>query len=230
MIKLVIFDIDGTLVDAYGAIRKSLNFTMRKLGYPDVSMRRVKRAVGLGDREFIRNFFGKRDIEKAVGLYRSHHAKSLLSHSYVLRGARRILEALKKNGCHLAIVSNRPDPFCSMLLDHLDLAGYFDMILCARHRREIKPSPVMLRRVMRNLRAKPGETIYVGDMVVDVKAGRNAGVRTIAVTGGSSSRRELIRARPFKVISDIKGLTAALRDVNIFGTAAVAGRCSKETR
>lgn len=210
MIKLVIFDIDGTLVDAYGAIAKSLDYTMRRLGYPAVSMRRVKRAVGLGDREFIRNFFGKRDIERAVVLYRGHHARTLLKHSRVLRGAKTVLRALKRKGCRLAIVSNRPDPFCGILLDHLDLAGYFDMILCARHRREIKPSPVMLRRVMRRLKAKPYETIYVGDMVVDVKAGRNAGIRTIAVTGGSSSRRELIKTRPFKVISDIKYLTTLL--------------------
>jgi len=215
MIKLVIFDIDGTLVDAYGAITKSLNYALKKMGYPPASRYRAQRTIGFGDRDFIDHFFKPEDAERALTLYRSHHAKALLRHSRVLRGVKQVLARLKRKGCRLAIVSNRPDPFCGILLDHLDLVKYFDMIVCARHRREIKPSPVMLDRVMRKLRARPDETIFVGDMVVDVEAGRSAGIRTIAITGGSSSKRELIRAKPFKIIYDVKSLTTLFESAKV---------------
>jgi phosphoglycolate phosphatase len=211
MIKLVIFDIDGTLVDAYGAIAKSLNHALKKLGYPPVSVYRARRAVGFGDVEFIRRFFREGDVREAVEIYRRHHAMSLLRHSRVLRSTKRVLRLLKSRGCRLAIVSNRPDPFCGILLDHLDLEKYFDMILCARDKEEIKPSPKMLLRTMRRLGAKKSETLYVGDMTVDVKAGRNAGIKTVAIVGGSSSRAELERERPSKIIRDLKALPAILR-------------------
>jgi len=78
MFKLIIFDIDGTIVDAYTAIEKSLNYVLKKLGYPKAKMSVVRRAVGHGDKNFIEYFVEKKDAGEGLKLYRAHHEKALL--------------------------------------------------------------------------------------------------------------------------------------------------------
>ena len=207
MIKLIIFDVDGTLVDAYRAIERSLCHTMKKLGYGRcASLAVVRRSIGHGDRNFVRRFMDDENVEKGLTIYRRHHRSALMAYSRAIPGARRDLAALKVRGYRLAVASNRPKNFTLILLRHLGLDRSFDMIVCARDARDFKPKPALLLRIMRRLGAHKDETLYVGDMAVDVLAGRNAGVRTIAVTGGSSSIAELRKEKPFKVISKLDKL------------------------
>jgi len=218
MIKLIIFDIDGTLVDAYKAIEKSLNFTLKKLGYPKVGMPAVRRAVGHGDKNFIEGFMRRKDVKEGLRLYRPHHEKSLLRYSKVIPGARELLRDLKKKDYKLAIASNRPPKFSKILLKHLGLLKYFDIVACAKDKTEIKPKPFLIPKILKRLAVKKDEVIYVGDMTVDVHAGHNAGVKVIAVLGGSSSESELKNARPCAIVRKLSGLLQA------------AERCRKKGR
>jgi HAD superfamily hydrolase (TIGR01549 family) len=215
MLKLIIFDIDGTLVDAYNAIRESLNYTLRKAGYKkDVSIYTVRRSVGLGDKNFIKRFVKEKDVKRALAVYRRRHPKDILKYSRRMPDSRRVLAFLKKRGFALAIASNRPRKYSHILLEHLGLKRYFDKIVCAGNKEEIKPNPKLLFDIMHKLDAGRDETIYIGDMVIDVMAGRNAGVRTMAVMGGSSSAAELKRARPYKIISRLSLLPEIISALN----------------
>lgn len=210
VLKLVIFDLDGTLVDAYTAIHKSLNFTLKKLGYPKVSFSAARSAVGWGDKRLARRFVRAADLAKAVAIYRRHHEQSLLNYSKVLPGAKTVLRGLKSKKIKLAIASNRPIKFTNILLKHLGLKKYFDLVSCAQNSDEFKPKPYLLLKIIHNLKVGKTEAVYVGDMAVDVRAGKRAGVRTIAVRGGSSSLAEIRKAGPDKIISGISGLWEAL--------------------
>ncbi|HCJ67325.1 MAG TPA: hypothetical protein DHV62_08405 [Elusimicrobia bacterium] len=201
MVKLIILDLDGTIVNAYRAIEKSLNFTLRKLGYPPASISQVRRAVGWGDENFIKRFVKEEDIEKGLEIYRQHHQSALLKYSLVIPKVKRILTLLKKRNYQLAIASNRPEKFTKLLLNHLGLKKYFATVICAKNKDEIKPHPWLLLKIIKKLRVKKNEAIYLGDMTIDVQAGRNAGIRTIAILGGSSSRNELKKVKPSKIIS-----------------------------
>lgn len=79
--SLFVFDLDGTLVDAYRAIEESLNYTLRELGYYQVSLSKVRKSVGRGDRLFIGRFFDSKDVPKALPIYRQHHKNSLMRFS-----------------------------------------------------------------------------------------------------------------------------------------------------
>ena len=206
MIKLIIFDLDGTLVNAYRAIEESLNFTLRKFGRPPVGMALVRRSVGWGDKNFIRDFFRKSEVTKALRIYRSHHKKSLLEYSMVIPGVRGVLTILRKKGFKLAIASNRPQKFTNILLKSLALRPYFDVVACGKNKEDLKPSPKLLRKVMDKLGVPQNEAVYVGDMAIDVLAGRNAGVKTVAVRGGSSTVEQLKKAGPSRLLSRISGL------------------------
>jgi len=208
--KLVIFDLDGTIIDAYPAIIESFNHAMRYLGYPQKSSLVIRRAVGWGDEALLRGFVRKTDLRKVLSAYRRHHAISLLKLSRLMPGALGILGYLKNKGYKMAVASNRPTRFSLILIKHLGLQKYFDYILCADKLKEGKPHPEILNKIIKRLSFKKSEAIYVGDMTIDAQAGRRAKVRTIIVTTGSSSKREISGEKPFRIIAKIGELSAIL--------------------
>ncbi|MGD0336803.1 MAG: HAD family hydrolase [Candidatus Omnitrophota bacterium] len=209
-IKLIIFDLDGTIVDAYPAIISSFNYAMEKTGYPLQSGPAIRKAVGWGDENLLEPFVGKRDLKKALKAYRLHHKKSLLVKSRLFPGTRQLLKYLRDRGYKLAVASNRPTRFSWLLIRHLKLRPYFSYVLCADRVKYGKPHPGLLKKIIRRFRVASSRVIYVGDMTIDAQAGRRAGVKTVIVTTGSSSRREVRKERPCLIISNIVKLKELL--------------------
>jgi phosphoglycolate phosphatase len=209
-LKLVIFDLDGTLADAYPAIYRSFNYAMRTHGYPAQKQAVIRRAVGWGDANLLAPFVRGEDLQAAVSAYRRHHRRALAGGSRFLPGAKKALAQLKRRRLRLAIASNRPTAFSRILLRVLKIEKYFDYLLCADKLRQGKPHPEILRRILRHFRVKPPEAVFVGDMAIDARAGRRAGIRTVIVTTGSSSLREIKKERPWKILPSLSGLTEAI--------------------
>lgn len=209
--KLFIFDLDGTLVDAYPAIIESVNFTMRRLGYPARSARAIKKAVGWGDANLLRDFISPKDLAGALRVYRIHHAVSLKRRARWLPHAKELLTCLKKRGYALAIASNRPTRFTQIILKALGGRNFFHMVLCADKLKFGKPHPLILNRIIRRLGVCRADVFYVGDMALDVQTGRRARVATVAVTTGSSTPAQLKKAGPTYIFGDLKKLRDGCR-------------------
>ncbi len=208
--RVIIFDLDGTLVDAYPAIIKSFNYAMQKMGYPKQDGLTIRRAVGGGDGNLLKPFIKIKDLKKALVLYRKHHKTALTKYSRLFSGVNFVLRHLKAKKYKIAVASNRPTRFSWILIRHLGLKKYFDYVLCADKLKHIKPHPEILNIIMQRFSLEPKHTIYVGDMVIDVRAGRRARVKTIAVTTGSSTRKELKEEKPYKIIARITELPRIL--------------------
>ncbi len=204
--KLIIFDLDGTLIDAYAAIARSFNFAMKRFGYPQQSKLVIRRAVGWGDTRLLRFFVKAKDVAGVLKTYRRDHKASLIQYSKVFPGVIRLLAGLKAEGYKLAVASNRPTRFSLILIRHLRLRPYFDYVLCADKLKSGKPHPEILRQIMAKFSLRPADTLYVGDMAIDAQAGRRARVKTVIVTTGSSSAREIQAEKPWKIIKKIKTL------------------------
>ncbi|MCX5711236.1 MAG: HAD family hydrolase [Candidatus Omnitrophica bacterium] len=184
-IRLVIFDIDGTLADAYAAINASFNYTMLRMGYSRRTDAVIRRAVGWGDENLLKPFIKQKDIDEALKIYRRHHKKALVGPGVrLLPNARSLLLRLKRKKLKLAVASNRPTEFSMILLKHLKIDKYFDYILCADKLKRAKPYPDILNKIMRKLSVRPAEAIYVGDMALDAQTGKRAGVKTLIVATG----------------------------------------------
>ena len=97
-VRLIIFDLDGTLVDAYKPIIRSFNYTMQRLKLPKQSIGVIRKAVGWGDKNLLRPFIKTRDLKRALSIYRKHHKKALLLESHLFSGTNRVLDYLKKKG------------------------------------------------------------------------------------------------------------------------------------
>ncbi len=205
-LKLIIFDLDGTLVNAYPAIVSSFNYAMQKTGYPKQAPGIICRAVGWGDERLLTPFIKKADLKKVLSIYRRHHRKSLLCQSRLFPSVKKLLTYLENRGYQLALASNRPTRFLWILIRHLKIAPYFNTILCADKLAHGKPHPEILQKIMRKERSKPSETLYVGDMTIDAQAGRRAAIKTVIVTTGSSSRQEIRREEPWRIAHKITDL------------------------
>lgn len=204
--KLIIFDLDGTLANSYAAIISSVNYTLKKF---DLRPRRediIRKSVGWGDGALLFPFVGRKNLKAALGIYRKHHKKSLKEKTTFMPFAKRLLAYLDKKGYKLAAASNRPAKFSDILLRRLHIKRYFDFVLCKDQIKFGKPHPNILKRIMQRLKASNKETLYVGDMAIDVRTGRRAKVKTFAVVTGSSSLRELKREKPDFLSKDLSKL------------------------
>lgn len=202
-IRIVIFDLDGTLVNAYQAVFESINFAMQAKGFPRISAYTVKRSVGWGDRHLITKFVGPEQAADVLDVYRRHHQTSLKTGTKLLPGALRILKELKKNQYRIAVASNRPTKFSLIILKKLNIRKYFDYVLCADKLKKGKPHPEILRKILRRFALSPRQALYVGDMVIDLQAGKRAGIKTVAVATGSCTKKELAGFKPHAVISRV---------------------------
>lgn len=197
-------------MDAYPAIIRSFNYALQKLGYPEQSDLTIRRAVGSGDGKLLEPFIKRKDLKRALYLYRNQHKRDLRKYSYLFPHAESVLTYLKNKGYKLAVASNRPTEFSWILIRHLKIARYFDYVLCADRLKYIKPHPEILNRIMRKFSFSPDDTLYVGDMVIDAQAGRSAGIKTVIVTTGSSTKQEIEKQRPYRIIGRLAKLLKLL--------------------
>ena len=209
-IRLVIFDLDGTLIDAYAAITASFNHAMRALGFPLQKPRTIKKAVGWGDAALLCPFIGRENVPRALQIYRQHHKQALLKKSRLIKGARATLYYLRKKGYRLAVASNRPSKFSRILIKHLKIDAFFDAVLCGDEFTKGKPDPQIIFTVLKRLSVAKSKALYVGDMALDVQTGNAAGVKTIAVLTGSSTRSEIVKYKPHRIMRDISFLRRLL--------------------
>src|SRR3989338_8972156 len=138
-VKLIIFDLDGTLVNAYTPVFRSLNYVLKQCGLKTLGHAAVKRSVGWGDRNLLGRFIPPARIETALKSFREHHRKALKSGVRFMPGAKRLLNALKKEGCRLAVASNRSTGPSRVILRYLGIDKYFDYILCGDKLKKLKP-------------------------------------------------------------------------------------------
>jgi HAD superfamily hydrolase (TIGR01509 family) len=201
--KLFIFDLDGTLVNAYPAIIESMNHTLRRMNYPEAKPERIVRSVGLGNDGLMKKFFPDRDVPEARQIYREHHRDNLAGRISLLPGALEFLQNLKAKGKLLAVASNRPMETAVLLLKILEIEVYFDRVLTGEKVAQPKPAPDILIALLDYFQVSREEAVYVGDMDIDAETGAAAGIKTAIVVTGSSTRAEIEAAKPGLIINSL---------------------------
>lgn len=214
MIRLLVFDLDGTLVNAYPAVVRSVNFTLKELGFPVKTAYAIKRAVGWGDRQLMAQFVGEKLADRAIRLYRPHHAHSLKDGVRFLPGAKALLNWASARGFKIAIATNRPHVFTHIILRGLEAEGYFDAVRCADRAKRPKPYPDMLLDLCRRFKVQKSEVLFIGDMGIDINCGKNALIRTVAVATGSNTKKELKQLKPYRIIDKLSQLKQVITSIS----------------
>ncbi len=187
---LIIFDLDGTLVNSMYDVGDALNYVFRHYGLPELTYDQVPAMVGGGMRSLLRKALGPdADLDEALRLLFEHYDKHYLDHT---RPYPFVRETLGKLPMQLAVLSNKPDKYTKAIIRELDLATHFAMVLGhVPEWYERKPDPGGIRYILKHLHVAPQRTLMVGDSTHDIHAARRAAISSCGVTYGYRSPEQL---------------------------------------
>jgi pyrophosphatase PpaX len=180
---VVLFDLDGTLIDSTSMILSSFKHATKTVLGRDIPDREIFAVVGGPTLEAQMRSFDPDRVEELVAVYRAHNTP-LHDHLELCAGMREVLDALKAEDRKLGIVTSKRRRTAQLALDRLEIELYFDVIVTSDDPVNHKPSPEPVLLALDRLGAEPGDAVYVGDSPYDVASARGAGVYSIAVLWG----------------------------------------------
>ena len=210
MIRGIIFDFDGTLIDSYEPITESLNHVRLAFDRPPLPMEEVKGLVGHGLEHLIEKSVGAAKIEEGVRLFREHYALICASRTKILPLVRETIEELDRRGYQMAIATNKPSYFARDILKAIEIEHLFAEVLGPNDVQQPKPDPEMLEIAMMRIGLGAEEVVYVGDMLLDIQVARSAGVAVYALPTGSATRETLLSGRPDRMLHKFSDLLVYL--------------------
>ncbi|MCG8607406.1 HAD-IA family hydrolase [bacterium] len=211
-VDLLIFDLDGTLVDTRQDLTNSVNYARQRFGLSSLELEEVMQHVGDGARNFIkRSFPGATGdtVDEAMTLFRRHYREHLLDFSNFYPNVRDVLSHFQQK--KLAVVSNKPEEFTKKILRGLQVETLFQEILGGDSFSAMKPDPRPILHILQRLKTKPTQAVIVGDSPSDIEAGRASGILTCAATYGYRSKKILLQARPDFIVDDFAELPEILQ-------------------
>lgn len=208
-IKLIIFDLDGTLIDSSRDITDAINYAILPYGLSPLTTKDTIKLVGEGISRLIEKllsttiFNGNDDVRRTVmDRFLQYYSAHLLDNTDIYPNVRFTLERLKEY--KKAVISNKREALSRKILEGLGIGNFFDMIIGSDSTPEKKPSPLPILKVLAEFDVKPEEAIIVGDSNLDIEAGRAAGLRTVSVTYGY---------RPYEMIKDADFVIDRIEDL-----------------
>jgi len=195
--RAVLFDLDGTLVDSYGALAEAVNHARRTHGMRELSTSRIREFVGDGIERLLQRAFERTDVPPSVhNAFVARYDEVCCAESKVLAGVETTLEKLSDIDVRMAVCTNKPTFFSKKILDFLGLSRHFASIVGPDLAGARKPEAKHLLFTLDSVGCDARDSLFVGDMPVDVRAARNSGMDVAVLATGSSSRDELVASEP----------------------------------
>ena len=190
---MIIFDLDGTLIDSRADLALAVNLTREDYGFRPLDLDVVIAAVGNGAAKLIERTFSDApesfSREEALARYKENYARHLLDNTVLYDGIRAGLESLRSRGVALAVVSNKPEEASRTILDGLGVGELFRCIIGGGSGFALKPDPEALLHCLKCAGDPPETSWMVGDNDTDLAAGGNGGLRTAFAGWGFGKKR-----------------------------------------
>ena len=193
--KLVIFDLDGTILDTLEDLAASANYAMQQFGYPTRTIDEIRRFVGNGIGKLIKNCLPEdsKDFDGAIECFRQHYMQHNMDLTHPYDGVEDLLKQLKSTGVKLAVVSNKIDGAVKEIINHY-FPDVFDISVGEMEGLSRKPDPALVNYALEKLNVKKEDAVYIGDSEVDVMTANNSQMDLICVDYGFRSQQQLIDA------------------------------------
>ncbi|MFI3306261.1 MAG: HAD family hydrolase [Rikenellaceae bacterium] len=196
MKQLVIFDLDGTLLDTIADLGASCNAVLEKNELPTYEMEEYKSFVGSGMMRLVERAIPEQRrtdafISKIRTEFVEHYFNNIADHTTIYPEIEKLLAALKKRGVNLAVASNKFQDGTRKLVTHFFPTIKFEAVLGQRPNVPLKPNPQIVRDILSISTYAADKTLYVGDSGIDIETAKAAGVESVGVTWGFRSREEL---------------------------------------
>jgi phosphoglycolate phosphatase len=215
-IRLISFDLDGTLVDSVPDLAAAVDKVLEEIPLPPAGEDKVSRWVGNGSLKLVERALvdalgsapSQQCLEQGHSRFLYHYGQDVGSRTRLFPGVVEALDWLSAQGLHLSLVTNKPQAFIQPLLASLGLEGYFALCLGGDALPQKKPDPAPLLHVAGHFGLSPSACLMVGDSRHDVAAGRAAGFRTLAVPYGYNHGEPVSDSRPDALVDSLAELVA----------------------
>lgn len=219
---LVMFDLDGTVVETAPEIADATNDTLREFGWTEASMSQVETWIGHGTRQLliqaIASATGTTEAQvvaaewfpKALAVFDGHYATRCGTRSQPYPQARETLARLRAQGTKLVIVTNKEGRYTDRVLDAHDLAPSFDRVISGDTLPKKKPDPAAINACLTQFGVERDRALFVGDSSIDAATARNAGVAIWLLPHGYNMGQPLTDCQPDRIVANFADLDALL--------------------
>ncbi len=187
-LDLLIFDLDGTLIDSKQDLANSVNATRVHMGRDPIDDEVVSSWVGNGAPVLIRRAMDaeapEADVERALAYFLAYYRDHMLDNTVLYPGIRSGLDELRDAGLKMAVLTNKPVRFSQTLVAGLGIDAHFFQVYGGNSFEQKKPDPIGIETLCKEAGAAAGRTLMIGDSPVDIRTARNAGVRCCGVSWG----------------------------------------------
>ena len=209
MFNLVIFDLDGTLLNTIGDLAAAGNHTLAEMGYPTHEEEKYRHFVGNGIPKLIERMLPagtqKPVIDLAYEMFMEYYSEHKCDHTKPYPGIPELIRTLREHGVACGANSNKANEFTQELI-RLNFGDEITHVIGFGAGFEAKPDPGAALEIIRRAGVKPEETLYVGDSDVDIMTGHNAGIAVCAALWGFRGYDELAAQKPTFFAHDAKEL------------------------
>ncbi len=220
--EMILFDLDGTLVDSVPDLTYSLDTTMEKLGHPTCGEEKVRLWIGNGIRRLVkRALTGEMDAEpdpdlyeKAFSIFSDIYLENACRRTYIYEGAEDCLNYLRDKKYKMGCVTNKHEKFTYIVLKTLGIDKHFGIIICGDTLAKSKPDPLPLLHAADFFGVEPANCLMVGDSASDIKAARAAGFQSLAVTYGYNHGHDIRENNPDAVADSLSELPSMMEPCN----------------
>ena len=197
MYSLAIFDLDGTLLDTLGDLCASVNFALRKFGFPERTIDEVRAFIGNGVVKLMERStpdgIDSDTQQRCLDTFRKYYLQHMSDTTAPYSNVTELISELRKKGVKIAVVSNKLHPAVEDLCESY-FPGLIDKAIGVSVEEERKPSPINVIKTMELYEADADNCIYIGDSEVDVQTAHNAKIKCIGITWGFRTKEELLSA------------------------------------
>lgn len=194
MIKAMIFDLDGTLINSLEDIAYSVNCALRDFGYKERSLEEIRTFIGNGADMLIKRALpkeGQKDFEEVFKAYRDYYRQNLCTRTLPYEGISELLDNLRNAGIKTAVVTNKNDDDAKYIVNKLLGSGIDAVVGADLSKRKKKPDPEPVLLALDLLGVKKEESYYIGDSETDISTAENTGMKCIGCSWGYRGRDAL---------------------------------------
>ena len=219
-LRLVMFDLDGTLIDTAPEIADAVNDTLAQCGLPLVSQQQVRDWIGHGTRTLliaalasvqgrtVQEIGADPDLPRIAGIFDGHYQQRCGSSSQPYPHVVEVLDSLRAHGVHLAVVTNKEGRYTDTVLCAHQFDQRFDLVISGDTLASKKPDPAGIAHCLAHCAVTAAQALFVGDSSIDAATARNAGVPVWLLPYGYNMGQAIEACGPDRVIPDMRALLA----------------------
>ena len=205
MIKAVIFDLDGTLLDTLEDLTDSLNVALNQYGYPTKSMSQVRTYIGNGMERLVFLALNQpddyKDVKEVYQGFKDAYANLYTNKSKPYPNVVSVLKQIQQLGLKMAVCSNKNDMYVWDLVK-LHFPNMIEFAIGEKDGVIRKPNPMMVQMALDALKVEANECLYVGDSIVDIKTAKAINIPVVALTYGFNDKEDLVKEEPEYLIDE----------------------------